>query len=96
MTCGRSVQGGCGAAVRQGGLRARLGSRTAQRGALCRHDWPTVAQKQKSPPPAVPGVGLEGGSMLLVDTVVCGANYYAESAAVIGGPPPKTCGFRFT
>jgi hypothetical protein len=34
--------------------------------------------------------------LLLVDPVVCGANYYAESAAVIGGPPPKTCGFRFT
>jgi hypothetical protein len=32
-----------------------------QRGALGRHDWPNVAQKQKSPPPTLPGRAKEGG-----------------------------------
>jgi hypothetical protein len=52
----------------------------------------------EEPATAVPGgPGRKGRrSMLRVDSIVCGANYYAESAAVIGGPPPKTCGFRFT
>src|ERR1022692_2742669 len=71
MTCAGSVWGGRGAAVWQGGLSGSPGSCAAQRGALCRHDWPTVAQKQKSPPPASTGGGPEGreGSMLLVDPI---------------------------
>jgi len=50
--------GGCGAAVWQGLARVGLGRRNV--GAWGRYDWPTVAHKQKSPPPAVPRVGQEG------------------------------------
>src|ERR1022692_773946 len=43
-------------------------SRAAQRGALCRHDWPTVAQKQKGRR-GLNRAGWEGGMrwMLLVE-----------------------------
>ena len=37
---------------------------TAQRGALGRYDWPTVAQKQQGPPPVLPVAGLEGKEAL--------------------------------
>src|ERR1035441_5720037 len=68
---GGCVWGGCGAPVWAGWPSGSPGCRTAQRGALCRHDWPTVAQKQKSPPPASTGGGPGEGrrSMLLVDPV---------------------------
>jgi hypothetical protein len=62
MTCGRSVRGGCGAAVWQ--VAYGLGwSRTAQRGALGRYEWPTVAQKQKARRGSA-GAGLEGKEAL--------------------------------
>ena len=49
MTCAGAL--GAAAARRSGRVAFRLAwSCAAQRGALCRHDWPTVAQKQKSPP----------------------------------------------
>jgi hypothetical protein len=35
------------------------GVRTPQGGALCRHDWPTVAQKQKARRRQEPEAGLE-------------------------------------
>src|ERR1039458_6431007 len=68
---GGCVWGGCGAPVWAGWPSGSPGCRTAQRGALCRHDWPTVAQKQKSPPPASTGggPGRKGCLMLLVDPV---------------------------
>jgi hypothetical protein len=39
-------------------------SRAVRRGALCRHDWPTIAQKQKSPPRQC-RAGLEGKRQVL-------------------------------
>jgi hypothetical protein len=62
----------CGPKSRLGAAVARRFARLAsmlvlalatQRGALGRHDWPTVAEKQKGPPPTVPGrARKEGGA----------------------------------
>jgi hypothetical protein len=49
--------GGCGAPVWAGWPSGSAGSSTAQRGALWRNGWPTVAQKQQGPPPASTGGG---------------------------------------
>src|ERR1017187_3529153 len=71
MTCAGSVWGGPWRGGLAGWPSGSPGSCAAQRGALCRHDWPTAAQKQKSPPPASTGggPGRKGWQMLLVDSV---------------------------
>jgi hypothetical protein len=51
----------------------------------------SVAKTQKARRRHLPEAGLEGrgGQILLGKPVVCGANYYAESAAVSIDAPPK-------
>jgi len=53
------------------------------------------AQAEK-PTTGSAGGGPGGGSMLLVDTVVCGANYYVESALATIGSLRDTLNRRFT
>src|ERR1019366_7065401 len=87
MTCAGSVWGGRGAAVWQGGLSGSPGSCAAQRGALWRYDWPTVAQKQKSPPPASTGggPGRKGRLMLLVEAIAALAALALEGFYLVTG-----------
>jgi hypothetical protein len=51
----------------------------------------TEAEKPAKPKPGGP---KEGQAMLLADAIVCGAHYYAESAASNAGLPPELKAFR--